>query len=95
MNCLVTGATGFIGSALTARLVQNNESVTALVHNKPPKHERDTVTYINGDINDTKLIDSITEKIDVVFHCAALVKDYGPKDLFYKINVEGTKNLVT
>jgi len=28
-----------------------------------------------------------------VFHCSALVKDYGKKKNFYKINFEGTKNI--
>jgi nucleoside-diphosphate-sugar epimerase len=33
-------------------------------------------------------------QVDIVFHCAAAVKDYGPKEEFYQINVEGTKHLV-
>ncbi len=34
------------------------------------------------------------DQIDVVFHCAAFVKDFGPKNVFYQINIEGTKNLI-
>ena len=32
--------------------------------------------------------------VEVVFHCAALVRDYAPKKQFFVVNVEGTKNLV-
>ena len=95
MNCLVTGATGFIGTALINRLVENNETVIALVHHKSITHHIDTVNYVSGDITDKKITDVITRNIDVVFHCAALVKDYGPKKQFYEINVQGTKNLVS
>ncbi|MDG6219562.1 MAG: SDR family oxidoreductase, partial [Candidatus Thermoplasmatota archaeon] len=34
------------------------------------------------------------DTIDIVFHCAAKVKDYGPKKEFFDVNVTGTKNLI-
>jgi len=95
MNCLVTGATGFIGNAIVKRLVKEDYKVTALVHNKKPEIEEKEVEYIHCDLTNPSTLQNLPTKIDVIFHCAALVKDYGPKKLFYKINVEGTKNLVS
>ncbi len=94
MDCLVTGATGFIGSAITKRLVKEGNNVYALIHNKEPKELEKKVEYIYSDLTQPFTLKSFPDKIDVVFHCAALVKDYGPKNLFYKVNAEGTKNLV-
>jgi nucleoside-diphosphate-sugar epimerase len=93
MKCLVTGSAGFIGNALTKRLIDEGYQVKALVYqNKPDKFIKNA-EYITGDITDKDSLKTIFKDIDVVFHCAAFVKDYGPKKKFYKINVEGTKNI--
>lgn len=94
MNCLVTGATGFIGNAITKRLAKEGNVVYALIHNKKPETIEKNVEYLNCDLTKSSTLNNLPEKIDIVFHCAAIVKDYGPKDLFYNVNVEGTKNLV-
>ena len=94
MKCLVTGAAGFIGNALVKRLVEDGHEVKALIHKTQPKYCEKKVEYINGNITDVDSIKPLVKNVDVVFHCAAFVKDYGPKDIFYRINVDGTKNLV-
>ena len=94
MNCLVTGAAGFIGHALIARLAQERHHVQALIHHHTPTKKIENVTYITGDITNPNSIKPYLNKVQVVFHCAALVKDYGSKKMFTQVNVEGTKNLV-
>jgi nucleoside-diphosphate-sugar epimerase len=94
MKCLVTGAAGFIGSALVKRLVKEGYEVKALLHNTKPKIYEKKAEYIFGDITEIESIKPFFKDVDFVFHCAAIVKDYGPKNFFYKINLEGTKNLV-
>ncbi|UCF49910.1 MAG: NAD(P)-dependent oxidoreductase [Thermoplasmatales archaeon] len=94
MNCLVTGATGFIGNAITKRLAKEGNVVYALIHNKKPEKYEKNVEYIKCDLTKPSTLKKLPKKIDIVIHCAAIVKDYGPKDLFYNVNVEGTKNLV-
>ena len=95
MKCLVTGATGFIGSALTKKLARDGYEVNGLVHQALPKCLIKNVEYIKGDITNKESIKSVLESVDVVFHCAAFVKDFGRKKKFFEINYEGTKNLVT
>lgn len=94
MRYLVTGAAGFIGSALVQRLVSENHQVRGMLHYTQPIFFNSNIEYVTGDIIDKKFITEALNKIDIVFHCAALVKDYGSKKEFYQTNIEGTKNLV-
>lgn len=94
MKCLVTGAAGFIGKSIVDRLSKEGYSVKALLHKSEPKKIGKNVEYITGDITDYDSIDSLLNDVETVIHCAAYVKDYGKKEPFYKINVEGTKNLI-
>ena len=94
MRCLVTGAAGFIGNALVQRLTNEGHSVRALIHQKTPETLDCQVRYIAADLTDPSSLPAATKDIDVVFHCAAMVKEYGSKQDFLKVNVDGTKNLV-
>jgi len=93
MKCLVTGAAGYIGNKLVKRLVDEGHDVSALIHKHKPRNPVIKAKYINGDITDIDSIKPYLKEMDIVFHCAAYVKDHGPKKLFYKINYIATKNL--
>lgn len=95
MKCLVTGAAGYIGGSLVKRLIQEGYDVKALIHKTKPKNYEKKAEYVEGDIGDFDTINHILKDIDIVIHCAAYVKDYGSKKTFFRINVDGTKNLVT
>ncbi len=94
MKCLVTGAGGYIGESLVKRLARDNHKVIGLIYKSTPKGIDSNVKYVHGDITDRNKLSNIIKDIDVIFHCAALIKDYGPREDFYKINYKGTKNLV-
>lgn len=96
MKILITGATGFIGRKLVARLIDKQSQVVALVRRTSdvsglPKKLR----LIDGDMLDTASLEKAVQDIDVVIHLAAYF-DFYPKDkkLLYQVNVEGTKNLI-
>ncbi len=94
MRCLVTGASGFIGSKLVSRLLDKGFDVVGLTHSRKPVCEDERVKYIKVDIADKKSLEKVEGGFDFVFHCAAYVRDYGKKEVFYRVNVEGTKNIV-
>ncbi|DAC73127.1 MAG TPA: hypothetical protein DSN98_01600 [Thermoplasmata archaeon] len=94
MRCLITGAAGFIGSSLVQRLVSEGHFVRGIIHHTQPTFFHKQVEYLSGDITDSAFLKSSMDQVDVVFHCAALVKDYGPRHIFDQINIEGTKNLI-
>jgi nucleoside-diphosphate-sugar epimerase len=94
MNCLVTGASGFIGSTLVTRLIQKGHHVRAILHKTPPLHRDSQVQYIVADLTDPASLSPLVHHIDTVFHCASLVKDFGSKKEIMNVNYKGTKHLV-
>ena len=73
MKCLVTGAAGFIGNALTKRLVEEGHQVKVIIHIRKPESLGDRVEYITADIADASSLENIECDCDVVFHCRALL----------------------
>ena len=95
MKCLVTGAAGFIGSALTQRLSKDGHDVTALLHTTSSQLSfHKSVNILYADITNPEILDCLDPSYDVVFHCAAYVKDYGSKKKFTTVNVKGTQNII-
>lgn len=95
MRCLVTGASGSVGSRIVARLLEDGHEVTALVRatSNLSLLDRDRVLISVGDMTDPASLRRAVEGADWVFHAAAPVDDWVPNDLFHRINVEGTRSL--
>ena len=76
MRVLVTGGAGFIGSHLVEALVARGDSVTVIDNVSTGNLEnlvsvKNKIEIVNGDIRDNALIESLTEKTDLIFHLAA------------------------
>ena len=74
-NILVTGGSGFIGSAIVSYLVKSGYKVIVYDNNSRGKTERlakvrKYLKFIKGDIRDKKKLLSITGKVDTVIHLA-------------------------
>ena len=72
---LVTGGSGFIGSAITKYLVKKKYKVIVFDNNSRGKISRlknikNKITFIKGDIRDRKKLLSVKSKIDTVIHLA-------------------------
>ncbi len=95
----ITGCNGLVGSFIARKLVAENKKVMALKRKNSDLsliHDiKDKIEWIEGDVLDISLMDEATQKADSVIHTAAIVSfSPGTRDLMYKINVEGTRNLV-
>ena len=97
-NAFVTGGTGFIGTTLINKLVDNGWQATALYRESSTRAPLNnlSITWVKGSVtNRQSLISAIPENCGVVFHLA------GDTNLWSKhnsrqtaVNVEGTKNIV-
>jgi nucleoside-diphosphate-sugar epimerase len=96
MKTLVTGATGFVGGALTHRLHHMGWDVTALGRNpvKLNALEDDGIRAVRADISKKDEVTASFSNVELVFHCAALPSPWGSFEKFYQANVIGTRNIV-
>lgn len=98
MKVLVTGAHGFIGSHLVERLVAEGASVRALVSPWGTLANlagvRDQIEVVRADVGEPESLGDVCHDIDLIFHAAARVADYGPGTAFRRVNVLGTENLL-
>ncbi|MBD3287241.1 NAD-dependent epimerase/dehydratase family protein [candidate division KSB1 bacterium] len=94
---LVTGATGFTGGYLAEELVNQKYSVRALSLPKQntEKLEKMGVEIVYGDLTKKDTLAAAVEGVDTIYHIAAIFREQNvPKQLFYDVNVGGTKNLL-
>lgn len=90
---LVTGGSGFLGSLLVRRLLDDGHDVTS-IDLLPATFAAPGFTPVVGDIRDRALLDRVLPGHAVVFHCAALLAHgtIKPREL-WSSNVEGTRAL--
>jgi nucleoside-diphosphate-sugar epimerase len=94
MAVLVTGASGFIGRNLVRRLVAEGVDVRAFLLPNESLDGAAGASVIRGDITDREAVFAAVDGVSHVYHLAAVVGDWGPFDLFWKVNVEGTRNVL-
>jgi nucleoside-diphosphate-sugar epimerase len=92
---LVTGATGFLGSNVLREIGKIRKDIRILaVDYENAKKIYPAYEVVRGDITDPETLKGIGKDVDAVIHLAGLVSYSKPKDVLFKINVEGTRNLL-
>lgn len=97
VKVLVTGASGFIGSRLVARLLAEGEDVRVVIlPDELPDLTAglDGAEIVRGDIRDRDAMKKAASGVSRIYHLAAVVGDWGDDALFQAINVEGTRNML-
>ena len=95
MKIAVTGANGHVGSNLCKALLKQGYQIRALAHKNTKAINDLPIELIQGDILDKDSIRSLMKDVDYCFHLAAYISIKGdPNGMVWKINAEGTKNIV-
>jgi dihydroflavonol-4-reductase len=94
---VVTGATGFIGSAVVRALLARGADVVALM--EPGADDRNlegtAVQRTVADIRDAGAVQAACRGARFVFHLAALYRFWAPDpQIFYDVNVRGTHSVL-
>lgn len=98
MTVLVTGATGYIGSAVVRALLNRDETVRCLVRKTSSLQNLEGlgVELAFGDICDIESVRHALVGCQNVFHLAALYVNWIPNSaLMYRVNEEGTRNVLS
>ncbi len=94
---LVTGATGHIGNVLIRKLLDQGEKVRALIwrdEDTTPIRDLD-VEQVQGDVLDPGSLEVAMRGVESVYHLAGIISIMPGKNPFvWKVNVEGTRNIV-
>lgn len=87
----ITGATGFVGSAVLAAALDGGHQVRALT--RRPQAAMDGVSWVAGDLSDTAALAKLVEGADAVLHVAGLTNTPDPA-AFEVANVTGTAHVI-
>ncbi len=94
---LITGATGFVGSAVARRLRAAGFKIRALVRRRSPRRHLGALDldFIEGDLRDPESIRRALDGVRYVFHVAADYRLWArdPREIFAS-NVDGTHNIM-
>jgi dihydroflavonol-4-reductase len=93
MTTLITGATGFVGSAVLRRLVEAGHAVRALVRSSSDRSNLRGVKceIVVGDLNDPASLRAAVRGCEAVFHVAADYRLWVPDpDALNKVNIDGS-----
>ena len=99
MNFLITGAAGFLGSALANQLAREGHQVRGLddLSTGDPQALSPDVHFTRGDVNDRPKLWTLLQEVDCVYHLAARVSVSEsilyPRE-YNAVNVGGTVSLM-
>mgnify|MGYP006197127917 FL=1 len=105
---LVTGATGLVGAHLVLALLQKGEKVRATYRTLSAIEKTEklfqtlnhsdlfkNLEWMEAEITNIPALEIAFKEIDYVYHCAAVISfDDSDAEMMYKINTEGTANVV-
>lgn len=96
MQVFVTGGSGYLGRNLIRALVARGDAVRALARSDSAAGavQRLGAEPLRADLLDGPALTAGLRGCAAAFHAAATVEEWGPKSLFERVNVEGTRTVL-
>lgn len=96
MKILVTGGGGFLGTWIVKELLKNPTYLVTNFSRHNYEHlEEMGVPTIRGDITHAADVEhALSQGFDAIIHVASLVGMWGKREVFDRINIQGTQNLL-
>ena len=97
MKTLITGANGFLGSAVLRLLINKGHTVRALVRPDSDRRNFSGIDFeqIEGDLRDIDSLKRAVKGCNILLHLAADYRLWIPDpETMYQINVDGTRNII-
>lgn len=92
---LVTGGTGYVGSRLVRKLIEQGREVRLLARDVAAARRQfpDDVAFARGDVTEPEALSAALAGVDTVIHLVAVIRERGDVT-FERINYRGTVNVV-
>jgi nucleoside-diphosphate-sugar epimerase len=96
-TAFVTGGSGFIGGRLIERLRRDGWSVKALARSPSSAEKVRSLGAepVEGDLEDMQALRRGAEGCSLAFHAAAHLGEWGSREDFERVNVAGTRNVLS
>ena len=91
---LVTGGSGFLGSAVARQLVARGDKVRSLQRGDTPQLTALGVEVVRADLVDRQAVIDAAKGCDAVLHIGAKAGVWGRHEDYYRTNVIGTRNVI-
>lgn len=91
----VSGASGFVGSAVVAELLRRGCQVHAAVHSEELRLSDARVTCYRGNLDDTTLLDRALERCSAAVHLVGIIRENPSRGVtFHRLHVDFTRAVV-
>ena len=96
MNVFIAGGTGFVGTRVVAKLLENEHNVICLSRNPRLVRLPSSVHVVKGDATDPGGLAEMIKGADVVINLIGIIRSVDARGItFRKLHVEATQNLLT